>query len=114
MKKKNLENIGVWAFYIGLVITILVALFQNAANPTAIFIVGLLGIIVGLLNVTAKEVQSYLIAAISFVLSFTALEEIVRVFWTRATVFFNLLVVFIACGAAIVALKEIYAITKEK
>jgi hypothetical protein len=114
MKKRNFEKIGVWAFYIGLVITILLALFQNALTSGTLVLIGILGILVGLLNVTAKEVQSYLIAAIAFVLSFTTLGEIVKAFWTKAPVFFNLLAVFIASGAAIVALKEIYAITKEK
>ncbi|MEM2121383.1 MAG: hypothetical protein QXU20_01855 [Candidatus Woesearchaeota archaeon] len=114
MKKKNFDKIGVWSFYIGLALTVLVALFQTNITQTTVVIIGILGIIVGLLNVTRDEVQKYLIAAIAFILSFVSLEAVVKVFWTRASAFFNLLVVFIAAGAAIVALKEIYAITKEK
>ncbi len=120
MKKRNetLDKIGIWSFYIGLILAAIIAIFQ-AKNPAvwATITIGLLGILVGCINVMDREVQRFLIAAIAFMLSFAALSNLaMNIFfnWTPIATFFNLLNVFIAPATAVVALKEIWEITRSK
>lgn len=118
--KKNKDNvliIGRVAFIIGLVLAAIIAVFSWTAIPTwAVFTIAALGVIVGLLNVAAQEVKTFLIAAIAFLLSFQALSSVVSTLtfgWSAVATFFGLLNVFIAPAAAIVAVKALFNITKD-
>ncbi len=115
-KKPTNKNIGIWSFYIGLVLAVIIAVLQ-ANNPAvwATVVIGLLGILVGLINITEKEVQPFLIAAIAFLVSFGALSTLaMNIFhWQPIATFFGLLNVFIAPAVAVIALKEIWLITNQ-
>ena len=70
----NAATVGKWAFIIGLVIAVLAGLFFQ---PTwAIWVLAILGVIVGLINVTAEETRGFLLASIALTLSATALNTI--------------------------------------
>lgn len=74
-----------------------------------------LGLIVGLLNVTKKEVGSFLLAAIAFLMTFTALSAVasgIPGIGGNIAAFFTLINAFIAPAAAVVAFKELFAHTK--
>ena len=73
----NLEKIGKWAFIIGLVIAVLAGLFYQPA--WAIWVLAILGVIVGLLNVTGEDTRGFLLAAIALTLSATALNTLLIV-----------------------------------
>jgi len=110
------SRIGIWTFVSGLLLAIVVAILGLNAPGVAIFIMAVLGIIVGLVNVADKEVQLFLVASIAFLLSFQALASVFRVLalgWEGAAAFFGLLSVFIAPAAAIVALKALYKVAKD-
>jgi len=110
-------KIGVWSFIVGLLIAIIVAIFSAQEPPVeAIFVLAVLGLIVGLLNIKDKEIQLFLVAAIAFLMSFQALSYLFRFItlgWTAVATFFNLLNVFIAPAAAIVAMKALFSIAKD-
>ena len=110
-------KLGYWSFIAGLVLAIIIALIAGASPPDwAIFVLGFVGLVVGLLNITDKEVNAFLIATIAFIVSAGALAEVFKVIlvgWGVVGAFFNLLTVFFAPAAAIVALKALYAIAKE-
>ncbi len=118
MKKKsnNMNQVGTWSFYLGLLLAAIIAIFQ-VNNPAvwATITIGLLGILVGCLNIMDKEVQPFLIAAIAFLISFGALSLLaMQMFkWAPIATFFDLLNWFIAPATAIVAFKEIWDITRE-
>ncbi len=66
-KKGNvLALIGFWAFIIGLIIAVVggIVLPQNAILIVVLII---LGIIIGFLNITAKEIMLFLVATIALV-----------------------------------------------
>ncbi len=115
--KKMLKkpSVGMTAFYTGLILAVIIAIFQ-AYNPSraAVAIIGILGIIVGLLNIKDTEVQPFMIAAIAFLLSFGSLSTLAMDLfgWQAIATFFGLLNAFIAPATAIVALREIYEITR--
>lgn len=65
-KGKILPLIGFWAFIIGLVIA-LVAGIVAPANSIVILVLIILGLIIGFLNITAKEMMLFLVAVIALV-----------------------------------------------
>jgi uncharacterized membrane protein len=117
MADKGSFKLGVWAFIIGLILAIIIAIVSGPVVPQwAVIVLAILGIIVGLLNVTSAEVQKFLIAAIAFLLSFKSLGDVLTTLaggWGGIGTFFNLLSVFMAPAAAVVAIKALFALAKD-
>ena len=120
MAEKIVSKLGPWAFIIGLVLAIIIALWgalSNATIPTwAIILLAILGIIVGLFNVTGREAQRFLIAVIAFLLSFSSLGAVItalKLNWVGVDIFFYLLSVFVAPAAAVVAVRALFGIAKD-
>lgn len=115
-KKGFIESIGAWAFMIGLLLAIVIALVFATKTPAwAIFVLAVLGLIVGLLNITDKEVQKFLVAAIAFMLSFQSLAYVSQAItfgWEAVGAFFRLMGIFIAPAAAVVAIKALFQMSK--
>lgn len=102
----NRETIGKWAFIVGLVVAVLAGLFFQ---PTwAVWILAILGVIVGFLNISAEETRSFLLAAIALTLSATALNTI-PVVGTALSFVLPFVVAFVAGATIVVALKELFA-----
>jgi hypothetical protein len=101
----NREMVGKWAFIIGLVVAVLAGiLFQPG---WAIWVLAILGVIVGLLNVTAEETRGFLLASIALTLSATALNTL-PVVGTALSYVLPFVVAFVAGGMIVVALKELF------
>lgn len=67
MKKGNvLAMIGFWAFIIGLIISVIGGIVLPQ-NTILIIVLIILGIIIGVLNITAKEIMLFLVATIALV-----------------------------------------------
>jgi hypothetical protein len=98
-------KIGKWAFIIGLVVAVLAGLFFQPA--WAIWVLAILGVIVGLLNVTAEDTRSFLLAAIALTLSATALNTL-PVLGTALSLILPFVVAFVAGATIVVALKELF------
>ena len=103
------EMLGKWAFIIGLIISIIAGIVSIGASGLVWLVV--LGIIVGLINVTSKEVTGFLIATIALMmvgsvgLNLPAVGSFVTSIVTAFTS-------FVAGAAFIVAIKEVLSITK--
>jgi hypothetical protein len=113
------EKIGIWAFYIGLIIALLVAIISPTSGYSRTFlaILAVLGIIVGILNVTYKEASTFLIAAIALLLSASSLIAIATLIPYLGDIiatFLQGIVIFIAPGAAIVSIRAFYDIAKRR
>ncbi|MFC1647911.1 hypothetical protein ACFL1B_00470 [Nanoarchaeota archaeon] len=111
------SKLGGLAFIIGLVIAIIFSVFASATTPTWVFFVlAVLGLIVGLFNVTDKEMVKFLLASLVFLMSFQALGGILTTLafgWDAVATFFTLLSVFVAPAAALVAFVALLGITKD-
>jgi hypothetical protein len=101
----NREKIGKWAFIIGLVLAVLAGIFFQPG--WAIWVLAILGVIVGLLNVTAEETRGFLLASIALTLSATALNTL-PVIGTVLSYVLPFVVAFVAGGMIVVALKELF------
>ncbi len=111
-----LATIGPWTYIAGLVIAV-IAGFTSPGNATVLLGVGALGLIVGLLNVSDREVKLFLVAAIAFLLSATSLGDLFKTLpylGGGIESVFQYLVAFTAPAAAIVALKALYDISKSR
>ena len=114
----NLEKIGVYSFYAGLILAIGAALLSpQGISAIAALILGVLGIIVGLLNVVDKEVKLFLLASLVLIVSASALALILAAIpgiGNFVPALMEGIIIFVAPGAAVVALKAIWDITKSK
>ena len=110
-------KMGGLVFIIGLVLAVLIGIFSAANVPQwAIYVMAILGILVGLLNVQDKEVMMFLVAALAFMLSFQSLSNVIESLlagWKAVGAFFVLMNVFVAPAAAVVAVKAVYNLAKD-
>ena len=104
-KKKGTEQITLWLFIIGLIIAIITPFI----GLDLVWLLVLIGVIVGLLNITAKEVNSFLIATVALVIASSSLQV-----WSLLTSILGNVVILIAPAAIIVAVKAIYALASKK
>jgi hypothetical protein len=127
MVLKSKENsVGAWAFLIGVILALVIgvstklipipALTKYSAQIYAIL--SILGIIVGFLNVTGKESQTFLLAgAVLVIVSRFGMDSVtgsligIGVGDTVASIFAALLVLFVP-ATIIVALKTVFSIAK--
>ncbi|HEX7364677.1 MAG TPA: hypothetical protein VF366_05885 [Dehalococcoidia bacterium] len=72
-KTNTLSMIGFWAFIVGLIIAVVVgivaALGMSGFMTAAIIILIILGLIIGFLNITAKEILLFLVATIALIVA---------------------------------------------
>jgi len=122
MAKKNkkglMEKFGPWAFVIGLVIAVVSAITQQV-----FWMLALLGLVVGLMNISEKELQLFLLASLTFLLCANALSVTLGKladfvpFIGKWILYIDPLlanmVIFVAPGASIVALKALYTLAKD-
>ncbi len=98
---------GHWAFLIGIVLAIIAGFVPQLQTPTVTWVLVLLGLIVGLLNITAKETQEFLIAAVGLVIAADAAADIIALGLTMSVILGNI-VTFVFPAALLVALKSIW------
>jgi hypothetical protein len=119
---------GPAAFYLGLAI----AVVTMAVAPSGLLYVGLaiLGVLIGLLNVTAKESGPYLFASIAFIVTATGIINVLT--GLTGNTFSGLLlapdlsisvalvrlasnlIVLVGAGAVIIAIRAIFEIAKSR
>lgn len=112
-----MRTFGGIIFVAGLVIAAAIAIFSAADTPQwAVFALAILGLIVGLINIGDREVQTFLIASLAFLISFSALSNIFTILafgWEGVATFFGLMNVFIAPAVAVVAVKALFLIARD-
>lgn len=100
-----------WAFLIGVALAIIAGFVPELKIPTVSWILVLLGLIVGLLNITSKEVQEFLIAAVTLVIAANAASA-VNLGMTMTAVLENV-VKFVFPAAFVVALKAVWQLASD-
>jgi len=114
MAGKSASSIlGPAAFYIGLLITLATMFIA----PSGWLYVGLavLGVIVALLNITAKETGPFLFASIAFIVAAIGMAQLIQV--NPPVELLRLaanVTVFVGSGAILIALRAIYEMAKGK
>jgi hypothetical protein len=101
----KLDLVGKWAFIVGLVLAVVVGYIFQA--EWVIWVLAVLGVIVGLLNVTREDTERFLLAAIALALSVTALST-VPVLGLSITNILGYVAAFVAGAMVVVALKALF------
>ena len=102
---------GPAAFYIGL----LIALIAAFVAPSSGLYVGLavLGVVIGLLNVTAKETGPFLFASIAFIVAAIGMSSLILVpIPTELQRLAANITVLVGSAAMLIALRAIYGMAK--
>lgn len=108
----ELGELGHWSFIIGVLLAIVAGLLGAAYADTIAMVLVVLGVIVGFLNISEKEVSSFLIAAIALLLTGAAgLETLPAVGLYLGPILTNI-ATFVAPAVVIVALKAVYELGK--
>ncbi len=109
------KKIGHYAFLAGVLIAFLAALMQNVipVDTTAIILV-VLGIIVGFMNITAKETDEFLIAAIALMVAgaLPAISTISGDLGIYLNAILGNITIFVAPAVLVVAFKTIYELAE--
>ena len=113
------KKMGEWAFIIGVLIAIVIGLFSGSLEANVqgwlVLLLVVLGLIVGLLNVTATESTPFLIAAAALMLtglSGDTLSNIPKIGSYLSGIVVQI-AVFVTPAAIVVALKAIQSLAKE-
>jgi hypothetical protein len=109
----TIQKVGSWAFIVGLLLAIIVGAWPLGTVATSVLI--LLGLIVGFLNVTSGESNSYLFSSLVLVvISGLGGEQLghIELIGPMLQSEFSAMMVFIIPGAVVVALKAIYALAE--
>ena len=118
----SLQAIGSWAFLLGIFIAIIAGalLLTDKSNPaltTVTSFLVLLGTIVGLLNITRKETNSFLLASVVLVLvsgfGITVYSDVLKVGPYLQAMLVAILQ-FVVPATIIVALKAIFSLAERK
>ena len=125
-----MEKIAHWAFVACVVIAIVMGLVVGYmhynldsntvdANADVTLVLLILGIVVGLIAITTKDVTPFLIATIALIVAsisnvWAPLSTIHALLADWATYILNYIVAFVAPAAVLVAIKAVFAMEKAK
>ena len=114
IESMNMEKIGRYLFLVGLAISV-VAGFINIGTWGAV-VLFVVGVVVGIINVTGTEVQRFLMGTVALMLVGTASLSLIGDIpgGVVAATMIRYFTAFVAGGALVVALKEVYTITSSK
>ena len=116
MKVKS-KMVGKWAFLVGLLIAVLASFLTGYAGAVAL-VLFLLGLVVGFLNVSEKDSNKFLLAAIALLTGGIASLSAISVIGlgTITTLLGKILasfVAFVAAAALVVAIKVVFETSKD-
>jgi len=102
-----MSKIGHWAFLIGVFLAVIAGFLPQLQTSMVSWVLILLGLVVGFLNITARETQEFLIAAVAVLVSASAAGNVVNLSYSLSVVLANV-VTFVFPAALLVALKTVW------
>ena len=112
--RMELHHLAHYAFFVGLLIAIVAGFFRDVVGPEVLVTtLVILGLLVGLFNLTAKETVPFLVASIALMLAgIVNLGLIPGVGLYLRSILSNI-VVFVVPGAILVGMKTIWKLASE-
>lgn len=108
----KIRKTGSIAFLFGIIIAIITAIFPAEQGLVTAFLV-IAGLAIGFLNITGKEVKSFLIASIALLVAGTANMSAIPVIGSFLESVLNNISVLVAPAAIVVAIAAIWALAYE-
>ena len=125
---KGEPKYGEWAFLLGLLLALVLGLasafsfLPGSLLPVVWAVLAVLGLVVGLMNVSEKEAGTFLLATVALLMSVASLAPILSLLGTVPGVvllgqalagFFGAVTAFVSPAAFLVALKAIYGLARD-
>ena len=114
-KNSNKNMIGAWAFLIGVILAVILGVFQSYMSMRAVAIlypmIVVLGLIVGFLNIANKDSVTFLFASLSLVIVSAFGQSVLGYVPYVNTTLASLLTMFVP-ATIIVALRTVFEIAK--
>ena len=110
-----LKKYGPMCFAIGIAVSIIAA-YISPSNAAVSLFVATLGIVVGIFNIRDEEIQGFLLAAITFMISAGGLGQVftaLPVLSGMVPAFCAYVIAFTAPAASVVAFKQIYSMARD-
>ena len=112
-KKINmLVMAGSWLFIVGIILAIIAGFWPLSTVWTAILIV--IGLLVGLLNVTSGEAKTFLLTAAVLVIVANFGGPILANVWIGLQRMLNAIIVLTIPATIVVAVKQLFALAKDE
>jgi len=105
-----MEKVGKYAFIVGFILALLATFIRHQSWTFAVL--ALLGLVVGFMNVTSKETNTFLLSAIGLILSASALQTIPMVGEFATEMIANVLA-FLGSAVLVVAIRAIISTAKD-
>jgi len=112
-KKGDMKKTGHYSFIAGIVLAVLIALVPQMRGDVSVWILVILGVIVGLLNITAKETTGFLVAALALMIASSVSAYTLSAIWTGLTSILKNIIMFVSPAAIVVALKTVYSLAED-
>lgn len=110
----EIHRIAHYTFFAGILIAIIAGLFRNVLSPQVLVTtLVILGTIVGLFNLTAKETGPFLIAALALMLAGIVNLGLIPGIGLYLRSILSNIVVFVVPGAIIVGMKAIWHLASD-
>ena len=109
-KTRGVDVVGKWAFLIGVILAVVLGLFDPVMGNWAIVLV-VIGLIVGLLNVTDKEVAPFLMSGAVLIIASALGGSLMSDMPYVGAVLDALLAVFVP-ATVIVAIKNVFSLAR--
>ncbi|MDH3353514.1 MAG: hypothetical protein OEL87_03635 [Nanoarchaeota archaeon] len=110
------DLIGKWSFLVGIVIAVLAAFITAIDTSTVVFILFILGLIVGYLNIDKKNTTEFLVSVIALLavgsLGALSIGQLVATVGYLQTILNNF-TVFVAAAALVVSIRAIMVTSKK-
>ncbi|PIN90790.1 hypothetical protein COU60_00405 [Candidatus Pacearchaeota archaeon CG10_big_fil_rev_8_21_14_0_10_34_76] len=120
MAIRSRENLfGAWAFLIGVVLSLAVGILSfGSLHPIILGVLVIIGLIVGFVNVSPKNVNTFLMAAVSLVIvSFAGVQGVAKIeFLTIGDIVnstLGALLVMLVPATIVVAIKSLFSISAQ-
>lgn len=111
MAKNSGSILGAWSFIIGVVLAVILGALGGISSTVAIILV-VLGLIVGLLNVSDKETHPFLVAGTVLVIVSALGGEVLGIVATVKNILDAILILFVP-ATVIVALKSVFSMARK-
>ncbi len=113
-EKMEMHRIAHYTFFAGLLVAVVAGFFRNLFAPEVLVTtLVLLGFIVGLFNLTAKETQPFLIASIALMLAGIVNLGLIPGVGPYLRSILSNIVVFVVPGAILLGMKTIWKLARE-
>ncbi len=113
-EKLELHRVAHYTFFVGLLVAILTGFFRQLLEPQVLVTtLVILGLVVGLFNLTAKETTPFLVASIALMLAGIVNLGLIPGIGIYLRSILSNIVVFVVPGAIIVGMKAIWKLASD-